>query len=92
MPQEIAEQGGAFIGGADGEAALPAGQDGFCHLEFEHSDLEITVSPSGMEFIYEGESQIRAANGINILVYDHFTQSLVTALGFNADNGYACVR
>ena len=45
-----------------------------------------------MEFIYEGESQIRAANGLNILVYDHFTESLVTALGFNADNGYACVR
>ena len=92
VPQEIAEQGGAFIDGADGEAALPAGQDGFCHLEFEHSDLEITVSPSGMEFIYEGESQIRAANGINILIYDHFTESLVTALGFDADNGYACVR
>lgn len=92
VPREIAEGGGAFIAGADGETALLAGQNGFCHLELEHSDLEITVSPSGMEFIYEGESQIRAVNGLNILVYDHFTETVVTALGFNADNGYACVR
>ena len=92
VPEVIAEQGGVYVAGADGETALPAGMDGFLHLEFEHSDLELTVSPGGMEFIYEGESQIRAANGLNILVYDHFTESLVTALGFNADNGYACVR
>lgn len=92
VPEEIVEQGGAFVWGADGETALPSGIDGFCHLEFEHSDLEITVSPDSMEFVYEGENQIRAANGLNILVYDHGTESLVTAVGFHADQGYTCVR
>ena len=92
VPEVIAEQGGVYIGGADGETVLPAGTDGFCHLEWEHSDLEVTVSPGGMIFLYEGENQIRAADGLNVLVYDHFTESLVTAVGFSAADGYSCVR
>ena len=92
VPEVIAEQGGVYIAEQTERRFFQPGQTVFCHLEWEHSDLEVTVSPGGMIFLYEGENQIRAADGLNVLVYDHFTESLVTAVGFSAADGYSCVR
>lgn len=92
VPQEILTRGGVFIGGVDGGWALAGGTDGSCVLEFAASDLEVKVSGGNQSIVYSGESALKTLNGINVLVYDHFTGSLVTAVGFDAENGYACVH
>ena len=92
VPEEVLEQGGVFIGGLDGGTVLPGGADGSCVLEFAASDLEVKVSGGNQSVVYSGESELKTLNGINVLVYDHFTESLVTAVGFDAENGYTCVH
>ena len=92
VPEEVLEQGGVFIGGVDGGTVLPGGADGSCVLEFTASDLEVKVSGGNQSVVYSGESELKTLNGINVLVYDHFTESLVTAVGFDAENGYTCVH
>ena len=92
VPQEVLTRGGVFIGGVDGGRALAGGTDGSCVLEFAASDLEVKVSGGNQSIVYSGESALKTLNGINVLVYDHFTGSLVTAVGFDAENGYACVH
>lgn len=92
VPEEVLEQGGVFIGGLDGGTVLPGGADGSYVLEFAASDLEVKVSGGNQSVVYSGESELKTLNGINVLVYDHFTESLVTAVGFDAENGYTCVH
>ena len=92
VPEEVLEQGGVFIGGVDGGTVLPGGADGSCVLEFAASDLEVKISGGNQSVVYSGESELKTLNGINVLVYDHFTESLVTAVGFDAENGYTCVH
>ena len=92
VPEEVLSRGGVYIGGVDGGTVLPGGTDGSCELEFTASDLEVKVSGENQSIVYSGESELKALNGINVLVYDHFTESLVTAVGFDAENGYTCVH
>ena len=48
-------------------------------------------SEGGKELILTLESQRKTLNGLNILVYDNFTESFVTAVGFDAPSGYQCI-
>lgn len=92
MPEEILSEGGIYIGGADGSHVLRSGTDDRCTLEFIASDLEVKVSGANQSVVYSNESELKTLNGINILVYDHFTESLVTAVGFDAENEYGCIH
>ncbi len=92
VPEEILSEGGIYLGGADGSQVLKTGTEGVFDLEFTASDLEIKVSGSNQAIVYSGESMLKTLNGVNILVYDHFTESLVTAVGFDAENEYGCVH
>ncbi len=92
VPEELLEQGGIYIGGVDGGQMLAGGTQSSCVREFTASDLEVRVSGENQSIVYSGESELKTLNGINVLVYDHFTESLVTAVGFDAENAYGCVR
>ena len=92
MPENVTAAGGVWIHEPDRDTVLLSGEEGVCQTEFAASDLEASVSAVGISLLYDGESQIRTLNGMNIFVYDHFTESLVTAVGFDAENGYSCVR
>ena len=92
VPEEILDRGGMWIGGVDGGQTLPGGAEGSCALEFTASDLEVKVNGGSQFLVFDGESELKTLNGVNVLVYDHFTESLVTAVGFDAENGYTCVH
>ena len=92
VPEEILDRGGMWIGGVDGGQTLPGGSGGSCALEFTASDLEVKVNGGSQFLVFDGESELKTLNGVNVLVYDHFTESLVTAVGFDAENGYTCVH
>ena len=92
MPEAVIKSGGVWIHEPDRDTVLLSGEEGFCQTEFAASDLEASVSAAGISLLYDGESQIRTLNGMNIFVYDHFTERFVTAVGFDAENGYSCVR
>ena len=92
VPEEILSEGGIYIGGADGSHVLKNGTEEACVLEWIASDLEVKVSGTNQSIVYSNESELKTLNGINILVYDHFTESLVTAVGFDAENEYGCIH
>lgn len=92
VPEEILSEGGIYIGGADGSHVLKNGTEEACVLEWIASDLEVKVSGANQSIVYSNESELKTLNGINILVYDHFTESLVTAVGFDAENEYGCIH
>ncbi len=92
VPEEILSEGGIYIGGADGSHVLKNGTEEAYVLEWAASDLEVKVSGANQSIVYSNESELKTLNGINILVYDHFTESLVTAVGFDAENEYGCIH
>lgn len=92
VPEEILSEGGIYIGGAEGSHVLKNGTEEACVLEWIASDLEVKVSGTNQSIVYSNESELKTLNGINILVYDHFTESLVTAVGFDAENEYGCIH
>lgn len=93
MPKSVAGQGGVWLRDGEQDTALPAGSLGSVYVEFAHSDLEIlTATEGGISLVYDGESQVRTLNGLNILVYDRVREELVTAAGFDAENGYQCIK
>ena len=91
MPEEIAEQGGVWIHGPETEKTFAAGEETEYHLSLGSSDLLVRRSAAGTELVFDKENQWKTANGLNILVYDEFTKSLVTAVGFDAFSGYQCI-
>ena len=91
MPEEIASKGGVWIHGPETEEAFAAGEAAESHLSLGSSDLLVRKSAAGTELIFDKENQWKTANGLNIMVYDEFTKSLVTAVGFDAFSGYQCV-
>ena len=92
IPAAMIEEGGAYISDRGSVSCYTAGAGGTVYLEFEGTDVKISLSSDGMVFECDGESQIRAENGINVFVYDNYTESIVTAVGFDADNGYSIVK
>lgn len=92
MPLEVAEQGGIWVHSSKGEQAFPGQTDMQYYMELGDSDLLIRRSPAGTQIILDRENCLKTANGLNILVYDELNEEFVTAVGFDAQQGYGCVR
>ena len=61
------------------------------HMELEGADLLVRRGQTGMQIIFEGKDYFKAANGLNVFVYDELNQEFVIAAGFDAEKGYGCV-
>lgn len=85
------ESGGTWII-ADGELLLERTQDAFSwYGEKNGADILLAGDSNGRIVMVNQENCIRVENGINIAFYDNAT-GMVFAMGFDALNGYACVK
>ncbi len=92
MPVEIAEQGGVWIHSPKGDQAFAGQADMQYYMELGDSDLLIRRNSVGTQLILDRENCLKTANGINVLAYDELNGEFVTAVGFDAQQGYGCVR
>ncbi len=91
MPSEVIEQGGVWIHGQGEERSFPGQTEISCHVELADSDLLVRKNQGGTQLIFDKENCFKTANGLNILVYDELNQEFVTAVGFDAQQGYGCI-
>lgn len=85
------ESGGTWII-AGGELLLERTQDAFSwYGEKNGADILLAGDSNGRIVMVNQENCIRVENGINIAFYDNAT-GMVFAMGFDALNGYACVK
>lgn len=92
MPSAVIEEGGIWIHGPREEKSFPGQAEVSYHMELSDSDLLVRKSQGGTQLLFDKESCLKTANGLNIFVYDELNQELVIAVGFDAEQGYACVR
>lgn len=65
----------------------------FYHMQLEYDDLALEKSTSGSkQIIFNNVNLKKVKNGLNILIYDNFTNILVEAVGFNAEGNYNCIK
>ena len=91
LPSDIAAQGGLWVHTSQGERSYPGQTDMQYHMELEGADLLVRRGQTGMQIIFEGKDYFKAANGLNVFVYDELNQEFVIAAGFDAEKGYGCV-
>lgn len=91
MPAEVVEQGGIWLHTGEGEKSFPGQGDMQYHMELHGSDLLVRRNPAETQLIFDGENCHKAANGLNIWVYDNLNREFVIAAGFDAEQGYACI-
>lgn len=85
------ESGGTWVI-ADRELLLERTQEAFnWYGDKNGADLVLAGDQNGRIVMVNQENCIRVENGINIAFYDNATNTLI-AMGFDALNGYACVR
>lgn len=85
------ESGGTWIV-ADRELLLERTQEVFhWYGDKNGADIVLAGDSNGKLVMVNQENCIRVENGINITFYDNAT-GMVIAMGFDALNGYACVR
>lgn len=91
MPAEVVEQGGIWLHTGEGEKIFPGQGDMQYHMEIHGSDLLVRRNPVETQLIFDGENCHKAANGLNIWVYDNLNREFVIAAGFDAEQGYTCI-
>lgn len=92
MPEETAQQGGIWIHSSEGELAFSGQEDMQHYMRLGDSDLLIRKMQGTTQLILDQKNYIKTANGLNILVYDELNEELVTAVGFDAEQSYACIQ
>ena len=60
---------------------------------WEKNDLSIEKNVGEpKQIIFNNVNQKKVKDGINILVYDNFTNMFVESVGFNAEGNYNCIK
>lgn len=63
-----------------------------CNIDLGECDLAINSTDGTRSMVVEFVEQQKAANGINIIVYDKVLGEVVDSVGFTSEQEYACVR
>ena len=70
-----------------------SGKEYFYHMQLGENDLSIEKSVGEpKQIIFNNVNQKKVKDGINILVYDNFTNMFVESVGFNAEGNYNCIK
>lgn len=88
------EVNGAWIISA-GEIIWNSDSDNcFYHLDLGNNDLSLEKNEKtkSTQILFNNIDLKKVQNGINILIYDNFTHSLVEAVGFDAKGNYNCIK
>lgn len=89
---EFFEQEGAWVIEDGTVRYRTAGEDCFSHMRISSSDLLINRNEGVLQIVIDRREYGKVSQGIDIVVYDKVLEQIVDEVGFQALDGYICVR
>ena len=68
------------------------GEDCFAHIRIGGSDLLINRNEGVLQIVIDRREYGKVSQGIDIVVYDKALEQIIDEAGFQALDGYRCVR